>query len=84
MPMRLKFEKGITPERIAEGLVDFIYENNIHIGAVNMYIQTFNDEMKAENTREYTIFSPEKKAKEEYTEYVANLRRSKFKAVSNG
>lgn len=82
--MRIKFEKGITPERMAEAFVNYIYENNLHIGAVNMYIQTFNDQMKAENSREYLVFSPESQAKEEYIKYAANLRRSKFKAVSNG
>jgi len=83
--MRIKFEKGLTPERIADNFVEYIYENNLIIGAVNMYIQTYDDEMIAEkfDNKEYISCSPTEKAKEEYLNYAARVRRGKFKTVVN-
>ncbi|MFA5322140.1 MAG: hypothetical protein WC373_05645 [Smithella sp.] len=83
--MRIKFEKGITPERMAETLVRHIYENNIVIGAVNVYVQTYDNDMKPEkfnHNEKYLSCSPSEKAKNEYDEYAARIRRGKFKAVS--
>lgn len=82
--MRLKFEKGMTPEAIAEIFVNFIYENNLLIGSVNMYIQTYDDQSKAQNTGDYFVCKPGDKTKQNYSNYAADLRRSKFKAVING
>lgn len=82
--MRLKFEKGMTPEAIAETFVNFIYENNLLIGSVNMYIQTYNEQAKAQNTGDYFVCTPGDTTKKDYADYAADLRRSKFKAVSNG
>lgn len=86
--MRIKFEKGMTPERIADALVKYIYDNNIVIGAVNMYIQTYDEEMKPEkynDTKDGSCLncSPSARAKQEYDNYVAEIRRGNFKAVSN-
>jgi hypothetical protein len=82
--MRIKFEKGMTPEAIAETFVDFIYKNNLLIGSVNMYVQTYDDHVKAQKTEDYFVCSPGDKTKKDYTDYAADLRRRKFKAVSNG
>ena len=38
--MRIKFEKGMTPERIADAFVKYIYDNNIVIGAVNIGVNS--------------------------------------------
>jgi hypothetical protein len=86
--MRIKFEKGMTPERMADAFVKYIYDNNIVIGAVNMYIQTYDEEMKPEKFEKgkdssYLNCSPSAKAKQEYDDYVAEVRRGNFKAVSN-
>ena len=86
--MRIKFEKGMTPERMADTLIKYIYEHDIVIGAVNMYIQTYDEEMKPEkyckgNEESYLSCTPTETAKQEYNEYVAAIRRGKFKAVSN-
>ena len=75
--MRMKFKKGITPEAIAETFVRFVYENNIEIGAVNMYIQTLDGEVDGE----YFVCTPGEVSKNNYSEYAANIRRSKLKAV---
>ena len=82
--MRIKFEKGITPESMAQAFIDFVRQNNLVIGSVNMYIQTYDENMKAEKYRrddEYTLCKPTAIAKEEYIEDVALTRRSRLKAV---
>ena len=85
--MRIKFEKGITPERIADAFVNFIYENNIH--RFGKYVcQTYDKDMKPEKFNKngdgsYLICKPSDVAKKEYTEYVANICRQNFKAVVN-
>lgn len=81
--MRIKFEKGMTPERIAQAFVDFVRHNELVIGSVNMYIQTYDENMKSEkfDKREYTICEPSDFSKREYVEDVAISRRKKMKAV---
>ena len=82
--MRIKFEKGITPESMAQAFIDFVRQNNLVIGSVNMYIQTYDENMKAEkyDKSEYTVCEPTAKAKKEYIEDVALTRRSRLKAVN--
>lgn len=83
--MRIKFEKGFTPERMVESLVNFLYENNIPISAVNIYIQTFDDEMKPakfDKNEEYFVCKPSDAAKAEYDNYIAEMRRSRMKVVN--
>lgn len=82
--MRIKFEKGITPESMAQAFIDFVRQNNLVIGSVNMYIQTYDENMKAEkyDKSEYTICEPTDKGKREYIEDVALTRRSRLKAVN--
>lgn len=82
--MRMKFEKGAVPERIAKAFVDYIRENEIVIGAVNIYVQVYDDEMKAEKfmeNGEYLRFQPTATMEKEYLEDVAAIRRQKMKAV---
>lgn len=83
--MRIKFSKGMTPEQIADLFLKFIYDNKMIIGTVNMYIQSYDDEIKPEkfNNSEYYQCSPNKKAKEEYDKYVVAMRRNRLRAVSN-
>ncbi len=82
--MRIKFEKGMTPERIAQAFVDFVRQNELVIGSVNIYIQTYDENMKAEknNNDTYTICEPSEKLKTEYTEDVASIRRGRLKVVN--
>lgn len=85
--MRIKFEKGFTPEAIAEIFCRYIYDNNIVIGSVNMYVQAYGDDMQAERFNEddgYVVVKPVEKSKKEYSDYVASVYRGKFKKVSNG
>lgn len=81
--MRIKFEKGMTPESMAQAFVDYVRSNDFVIGSVNMYIQTYDENMKSEkyNKSEYTVCEPTAKAKEEYIEDVSITRRSRLRAV---
>ena len=82
--MRIKFEKGMTPERMAKAFVDFIRSNEHVIGTVNMYIQTYDEEMKVEDYKRdgrYFVCSPSDEAIAEYNEDVVSMRRKRIKAV---
>ena len=82
--MRIKFEKGMTPEAIGRAFVDYIRENSIIIGAVNMYVQTYGPDGKAEKySRDDDILmcSPSPATKKRYIEEVAEIRRRRMKAV---
>lgn len=83
--MRMKFEKGMTPESIGKVFANFIRDNNIIIGAVNMYFQTYDEEMKAEKfgkfEGEYFVCKPSEQSKVDYEQDVANIRRKRMKAV---
>jgi len=82
--MRIKFEKGMMPERVAQAFVDYIRRENIIIGTVNMYIQTYGDDMKAasfEDDENMIVCKPSEYAKQEYRDDVVQIRRGKIKAV---
>lgn len=82
--MRIKFEKGFTPERIGEIFAKIIKDEEIVIGAVNIYIQTYDGEMKAvpfSKEEEFIIAEPGKEAKKEYENSVINKRRGKLRLV---
>lgn len=84
--MRIKFEKGMTPERIAEAFIKFVRENDLVIGAVNIYIQTYDEKMKPERYNEnqegYYVCRPSERLKDEYTEEIARVRRNRLKVVN--
>ena len=83
--MRIKFEKGMTPEAIATALVQYIRDNNILIGSVNVYMQTYDEDMKAEKYKrrenEYIICKPSNAIKKEYERELVDIRRSRMKVV---
>ncbi len=82
--MRIKFEKGFTPEAMTDALLSFIKENNLLIGSVNVFIQLYGEDGKAINDFKDSgmyIYKPPEYYKEEYTQYAAKLRRKSFKAV---
>jgi hypothetical protein len=84
--LRIKFEKGFTPERIGEIFAQIIQDDEIVIGAVNVYIQTYDDEMKPVpfhiEEGDYILVKPSNKIKQEYADDVINKRRGKLKLVS--
>ena len=83
--MRIKFEKGMTPERIAESFVNFIRGKNLAIGSVNMYIQVYDEEMKPvkfEDEEEMFVCTPSETAIKEYENDVIHIRRHMIKVVN--
>ncbi len=82
--MRIKFNKGLTPEAIAALLLQVIEERDMVIGSVNVYIQEYGEDMKAIPSRrddEYIEINPTEKGKQRYDDYVVDMRRSKLKAI---
>lgn len=82
--MRIKFKKGLAPEAIAAMLLQIIEERNLVIGSVNVYIQEYGDDMKPIPCRQddsYLEINPTDRGKRGYDDYVADMRRSKLKAI---
>lgn len=82
--MRIKFEKGFTPETVTDALLRYIEENELLIGAVNVFIQLCDKNGRPINDFKdpnMIVFTPTERCKEEYSEYAAKLRRKSIKAV---
>lgn len=78
--MRIKFKKGATPDLIVAYL-KLYFEDKV-IGSVNVYVQEYDDDMKAiHDGAEYIVIEPAGTTKEKYDEYVAEQRRKRMKAV---
>lgn len=85
--MRVKFEKGCTPETIAEEFYKIMTEEFHLIGAVNIYIQSYDEDMKVERFdryAQYVTYKPHDQEKKNYRAYEAEQRRKKMKVVSVG
>jgi hypothetical protein len=79
--MKIKFEKGMTPEHLAAALLSFIKAQNLVIGSVSVYIQTYDDDMKGRNDGDSFVCKPSDSVKKEYDNYVVQSRRKRMKAV---
>ena len=82
--MRIKFEKGFTPERMCNLLLSIINEDKLLIGSVNVFIQLYDENGKAvDDFRSNDIITavPGEDAKGEYADYSANMRRRIMKVV---
>lgn len=79
--MKVKFEKGMTPEHLAAALLSFIKTQNLVIGSVSVYIQTYDDDMKGRNDGDSFICKPSESVKKEYDNYIVQSRRKRMKAV---
>lgn len=82
--MRLQFKKGLTPERMADVFIKYVRDNDLVVGTVNIYIQTYDEKMKPERFNRgdsFMVFEPLEKAKEEYEEDVVKIRRSRITRV---
>jgi hypothetical protein len=80
--VRLKFKKGFTPEAIASIFLQVIEERGNVIGAVNIYFQEYDANMKPiKQEEEYLEAHPGEDSVGMYSDYVADLRRSKLKAI---
>ena len=80
--MRIKFERGMTPEVMADIFVKLIRNNNVIIGTVNMYVQTLENEgVEAFHNNELLVCKPNDILVERYENDVSNIRRKRIKVV---
>lgn len=79
--MRIKFEKGITPEMMATEFLKLVNEHGKLVGSVNMYVQFFNENMKTDRDGIMITCSPTDKESDYYSKYAAGKRRESLKAV---
>lgn len=72
------------PERMAETLVNFIRDNGLIVGSINVYITTLDENGKVlkDDEGKYTCFSPGELSRKQYANDVASIRRSKLKVVN--
>ena len=79
--MRIKFKKGFTPDAIGTIFEYLCDDNNIILGTVNIYVQEIGADGKGLLSNDYIEIEPGEVSSSKYQEYVADLRRSKFKVV---
>jgi hypothetical protein len=78
--VRIKYKKGTSPDLIVAHLRQY-FEETI-IGSVNVYIQEYDENMKArKDDAEYLVFEPGDVSKERYADYAADQRRKRMKVV---
>ena len=82
--MRIKFNKGMTPDDIAQMFARVMNDRNTLIGTVNIYVQEYSEDLKAVRDEEYLEVKPTDYGKTRYDEYAANLRRGNLKLCAGG
>lgn len=80
--MRIKFQKGLSPEVMVDTFLEIIRDRGMVIGAVNIYIQEYDENMKLVlNDSDYLEVTPTDAGRKKYSEYAAEQRRSKLRAI---
>lgn len=81
--MRIKFEKGVSPDIVAQTFLKIIEDSDMLIGSVNIYIQEYDEEMKPVKfeKKDCLVVKPTKLGLRDYSEYAAEKRRERMKAV---
>jgi len=80
--LRIKFKKGMTPESIALAFLDIMRRRKTIIGAVNIYVQEYGEDMKVfEFDDECIVVEPTREGMRQYADYSAAHRRSRIKVV---
>lgn len=81
--MRIKFREGMTIERIASLLVEYIRKGQVIIGEVDVLISTYDECMKLEPKSDdkvhYIKCNPTDEHRAEYAEDVVRIRRARMK-----
>jgi hypothetical protein len=80
--MRIKFEKGITPEVMANTLLGLIQEHGKMVGSVNVYVQFYDENMDIEKDTVAITCSATAKEKAIYSGYEADSRRRRLRVVN--
>lgn len=80
--MRIKFQKGMTPEDMAKYFLKILRDRQSLIGAVNVYVQEYDDNLKIVKEEDgYYLVKSNESSQAKYNDYAADIRRSKLKAV---
>jgi len=79
--MRIKFEKGITPEMMANEFLNIIHDHGKLVGAVSMYVSFYGEDMKLDRDGIAITCSATIKEEEIYAQYAADKRRKGLRAV---
>lgn len=82
--MRIKFEKGMTPEDIGFMFAQIAQEKEWVIGSVNVYVQLYDEQMRAiksSSDDDYLLVKPGDATRKIYDEEVAQIRRKRLKAI---
>ena len=79
--MRIKFNKGMTPEDIAKMFVQVVNDRNNIIGTVNIYVQEFDENLKQVKDEDYLEVKATEYGMNRYNEYAADLRRDNLRVV---
>lgn len=80
--MRIKFQKGLSPEVMASMFLEIIRDRGMLVGAVNIYVQEYDENMKPIfGDGDCLEVTPTDAGKKIYSEYAAGQRRSKLKAI---
>lgn len=81
--MRIQFKKGISPEAIADTFLDIVKKRGNVIGAVNIYIQEYDQDMQpiAFDNSQYIQVKPTPDGTDDYAEYCARMRRKSLKVI---
>jgi hypothetical protein len=83
--MRIKFREGMTIERIAAMLTEYIRRSQTIIGEVDMRIATYDECMnlnpKSDDSLFYIKCNPTDEHRREYAEDVVRIRRERIKML---
>ena len=81
--MRIQFKKGISPEAIADTFLDIVKKRGNVIGAVNIYIQEYDQHMPpiACDHSQYIQVKQTPVGTDYYAEYCARMRRKNLKVI---
>ena len=79
--MRIKFEKGITPEIMANEFLNLIREHGKLVGSVNMYVCFYGEDMKLDKDNITITCSATDAESNYYAQYEADKRRKGLRAV---
>lgn len=72
----------MTPEDITANFLKLINQRGMLIGAVNIYVQEFDQDMQPiKHDEQYIEITPTEYGLGRYKEYEANLRRGNLKVV---
>lgn len=82
--MRIKFNKGMTPDDIAGMFTKIMDGRNSLIGSVNIYVQEYDENLKTIKDGECLEVKATAYGQTRYDEYAADIRRGKLKLCAGG